>query len=236
MRGGPRVFFRMSRRAARMTGDWRLEPAEEPPKPYRPVRIETGEGPLACRYDAARGRAGGAMVWVGDVGGGWDTPALDLYPRLAEALVEAGLASLRVRFRDPADLHGCVHDVLAGAAFLLDQGVEALGVCGHSFGGAVAIRAAADVPEVRTVVALAPQAHGAEPAAALGPRCSILLIHGTADRVLPADCSRHIHQLAREPKRLVLVPGAGHVLDEAADAVYDEVRAWVTERLAGAAA
>lgn len=211
---------------------WNAEQApDEPPKPYRPVRLETAGGPVACRhYEASGARA--AMIWIGGVGGGWDTPAQDLYPRLAQELTGHGIDSLRVRFRDPTDMRGCVEDVAAVARWLAEERrVEALGVCGHSFGGAVAIRAAALLPQARTVVALAPQAAGAQPAALLAPRCSLLLVHGLADEVLPADCSRHVEGIAREPKRLVLYPGAGHVLDEVADAVTDEVRAWVLAAL-----
>ena len=232
MAARPDAAERMSRRASLPLSPWSPTPGEiEAPKPYRPVRVETEGGPLACRHYPAAGSTLAGMVWVGGVGGGWDSPARGMYPRLAEELARVGVASLRVRFRDPLDLHGCVHDVLAGLAFLADQGVEALGVCGHSAGGAVAVQAAADAPQVRVAVALAPQVHGADATARLGPRCALLLVHGTGDRVLPDACSRHLHRIAGEPKRLVLLPGAGHVLDEAAGEVAAEVRAWILERL-----
>jgi fermentation-respiration switch protein FrsA (DUF1100 family) len=39
----------------------------------------------------------------------------------------------------------------------------------------------------------------------------LLLIHGTADQVIPLAHSRHLLADAREPKRLIEVPGAGHL-------------------------
>ncbi|MGJ7614842.1 MULTISPECIES: alpha/beta hydrolase [unclassified Variovorax] len=39
----------------------------------------------------------------------------------------------------------------------------------------------------------------------------LLLIHGTADQVIPVEHSRRLLADAREPKRLIEVPGAGHL-------------------------
>ncbi|MDB5294587.1 MAG: dienelactone hydrolase [Phycisphaerales bacterium] len=93
----------------------------------------------------------------------------------------------------------------------------AVALVGHSFGGAVAIRAAAGCFAVRACVALATQGYGADPAAALGPRCPLLLCHGTADEVLPPACSRAVYAAAGQPKELLLRAGASHGLDEWAD-------------------
>ena len=42
-----------------------------------------------------------------------------------------------------------------------------------------------------------------------------------------------VYQLAHEPKRLILYPGADHVLDEAAEEVHVAVRDWIVEHLQG---
>ena len=84
---------------------------------------------------------------------------------------------------------------------------------------------------MRTVVTLATQAYGAEPAAELGPRASLLLVHGTADEVLPAECSRWLHGIAAEPKRLVLYEQARHGLDEVAAEIRALVRDWIRDEL-----
>ncbi|PWC55943.1 alpha/beta fold hydrolase [Azospirillum sp. TSO22-1] len=195
---------------------------------YRTVTLPTPAGSVEARHYPAAGSVG--AVWVGGVGGGFDTPARGLYPRLCADLTGHGIQSLRVRFRFPTRLDEAVADALAGLDFLAAQGVTRAAVIGHSFGGAVAIRAAAARPGlVRTVVTLATQGYGAD--VARGLAIPLLLIHGEADEVLAPECSMYVHRIAREPKALVLMPGAGHCLDETAEAVCREVRDWLTERL-----
>jgi hypothetical protein len=122
--------------------------------------------------------------------------------------------------------------VLAASAYLQSQGIERLGFVGHSFGGAVVIQAAAHQPLSRTVVTIATQSYGADAVSLLPDDCSILLLHGTADDVLPDWCSRAVEKLARNRKRLVLYPGADHNLDRSADAVEKEVGQWLLTEMA----
>ena len=197
---------------------------------YTLVEIATARGRVESRYYAAPGARAGAL-FVGGVGGGWDTPANGLYPTLAEELRGEGIASLRVRFRDPLDLAEAAFDVLSGVAFLSAEGIGSVALAGHSFGGAVVVRAATLSRAVQTVVTLATQSYGADAVRELGPRCSVLLVHGTADRVLPARSSEYVHELAREPKRLVLYERAGHGLDEVADDVRRLVFDWIVAAL-----
>ena len=197
---------------------------------YRPLVLETNRGKVPCRYYAAPGADKG-LIFVGGTGGGWDTPASGLYPHLAKELMEEGFSSLWVRFRVSTRLSECVSDVTAGLLYLADEGLRLAGLVGHSFGGAVVIRTAAGSPMVRTVVALAGQSSGAEPASQPGPRCSLLLVHGTGDAVIPSSSSESLFHLARDPKELVLFEGAGHGLDEAAADVRELVRAWLKAHL-----
>ncbi len=197
---------------------------------YHEVRLRTSRGDVDCRYYQAP-LARRAVIWVGGVGGGWDTPAQGLYPRLCQELTGAGIASLRVRYRHATELGEAILDVLAGIAYLQHESIEHVALVGHSFGGAVVIQAAAASDAVRTVVTLATQSYGATPAADLAPRCSILLIHGAEDQVLPAHCSLYIHNLAGDPKRLIIYDGARHGLDEAAGEVYQAVRDWLVDQL-----
>lgn len=197
---------------------------------YHPVKLTTSIGPIHCRYYPVE-NSQKAAIWVGGVGGDWDTPAQGLYPRLCEDLISQGIASLRVRYRYPTQLEQSVLDVLAGIIFLQDQGIESIALTGHSFGGAVVIRAGIESEAVNTVVTLASQSYGAGVVKELATRCSILLIHGTEDEVLPPSCSQHIYDLALEPKHLIYYPNAGHGLDEVADEVYQEVSNWVVEQL-----
>lgn len=197
---------------------------------YLPVTLVTGRGEVACRYYPVEGTHLGA-VWVGGVGGDWDSPARELYPRLSEELKGNNVASLRVRYRYPTILEEAVHDVRAGIGFLESQGISRIALTGHSLGGAVVIQAAVAANSVKTVVTLATQSYGADAVADLCPDCSILLIHGTEDRVLSSFSTRHVYDMAHEPKRSVILPGNGHGLNESSDEVEQMVREWIVSEL-----
>jgi pimeloyl-ACP methyl ester carboxylesterase len=195
----------------------------------RPVTLRTGRGDVQARFCPAP-EANRAVLLVGGVGGGFDSPAMGLYERLCEALPAAGLSVLRVQYRDPRSLEEAVHDVLAGLRFLLSRGAVYVGLVGHSFGGAVVITAATVEPEVCGVITLATQSRGTEGAAHLAPR-PLLLIHGTEDEILRPQSSVYVFREARQPKEITLYDGATHNLDEAADEVFDQVRSWLVRRI-----
>src|SRR5215208_3432607 len=205
---------------------------------YTPIRLVTSRGGgrgVDCRYYYTAG-ASNAVIWVGGVGGGWDTPARELYPHLCQKLIRKDINSLRVRFRDPTDLYESVLDVIEGIHFLEKQGIESVGLVGHSFGGAVVIQAAAaDVASssdlVWTVVTLSTQSYGAEGVSRLKKGSSILLIHGTDDKVLPPYCSSNVYNLENDPKEIIFYKGATHGLDEVAGEVHQKVHDWLVKYL-----
>ena len=197
---------------------------------YTPLELSTKSGSIECRYYAAR-HSTRATLMVGGAGGGWDTPACGLYPWLCAELACSGVSALRVRFRSPEALEEAVLDLLTVITYLESEGISEVALVGHSFGAAVAIQTAAAHSSVKTVVALATQSFGAEPVTELSPRCSILLLHGDADPVLPLYCSEWAYFVAGDPKRLVVYEGAGHSLDEVAGPVRRVVREWILERL-----
>lgn len=57
----------------------------------------------------------------------------------------------------------------------------------------------------------------------------VLLVHGEADEVVPVDQAHRAYDLAREPKSLLLLPGADHRLTEDADQAHAMARtlAWL---------
>jgi hypothetical protein len=197
------------------------------------IVLASPSGPVTVRYYPATGASHSAVVLVGGAGGGWDSPSRDLYGVLADELPREGVSVLRVKFRRASHLDDCVSDVLVGMELLVSDGVVATGLVGHSFGGAVVLRAAVASPEVRAVVCLAPQSHGADAARDLRPRTSLLVVHGLEDDVLPASCSRQIMQWAPEPKEIVLFPRDGHGLDESADDVHRLVHHFLKTTLGG---
>jgi uncharacterized protein len=194
-----------------------------------PLTLDTDRGEIRALYHPASGATAG-VVWVGGAGGGLDGPARGLYPAACERLQRAGLAGLRLHYRRPNNLEECVLDTLLGVEFLAEAGIQRAGLVGHSFGGAVVISAAAISHPVRAVVPMSTQTYGTGLAAQVAPR-AMLLIHGTADTVLPDACSRAVFQRAHEPKELVLYPGAGHGLDEAREELLDLLTRWLADYL-----
>ncbi len=204
---------------------------------YYVVRLETSRGLVLTHYYEATGatRTGAAVVMVGGVGGGFDSPAKGLYTRLATDLQSDGVSSLRVRYRHPTVLEEAVLDVLAGLAFLQAVGIESAAIVGHSFGGAVAIWAGTLSPVVSAVVTLATQSYGTSMADQLSPR-PLLLVHGADDTVLPPSASEQVYRRARQPKELKIYQNAGHGLDAVADDLEPFLRSWLLDRLGVAAA
>ncbi len=197
---------------------------------WQEVTLLSGRARIAARFTPVAG-ARSAVLYAGGVGGGFDTPARDLYPRLCRELRGEGLAGLQVAYRNSVRLDTSVFDVRAGLEFLRGEGAAALGLVGHSFGGAVVIQAAARTEGVRTVVTLATQSFGTGGVAGFRPGLSILLIHGADDRALPPICSSAVYASAHDPRVLWIVPGATHMLEEASEQVHDRVRRWLLEKL-----
>lgn len=200
----------------------------------QPVTLETARGDVETRFCPSSGSSR-AVILVGGAGGGFDTPAMGLYERLSEALPPRGLSVLRVRYRDSRDLSEAVHDLLAGIHFLTERGVTQLALVGHSFGGAVVILGATLTPEVRAVITLATQSHGAEGVENLSPR-SLLLIHGVDDEILRPKSSVYVFKQAKQPKEITLYEGATHTLDEVADELFDQVQGWLMAKMSSRAA
>ena len=204
--------------------------------PYQLVKLDTQRGEIVCRYYSSNTHnpASVAVVYVTGVGGGWGTPAIGLYPKLCCSLARIGIDGLRVRYRHPTDLLESVFDTLAGIAFLRkEHRIKAIGLVGHSFGGAVVIQAAVQASDVVcTLVTLATQSYGAAHVISkLKHRTSALMIHGSDDKVLPAYCSEEVYQKAHDPKQIVLCEGAGHGLDEVSEEVYELVYDWLVNSL-----
>ena len=79
-------------------------------------------------------------------------------------------------------------------------------------------------------MALSSQTAGASGADKVSPK-PLLLAHGQDDTRLPPHCSQQIYDWAKEPKELVLFPGAEHGLRECKDELHDLVRDWILNKL-----
>lgn len=196
--------------------------------------LRTSRGDLAGEFSVCEGETGAAVLLSG-AGGGFGGPAENLYATLASDLRSRRVSTLRLDYRHPGDFDECLLDALGGLSFLKGIGAERVVVTGHSFGGAVAIRAGTLSPIVTGVVAISSQLHGAREVADLAPR-PLLLIHGMDDQVLEATASETIYAWAEEPKRIVLYAGAGHSLIQCRDELLALLVEWIPAHAAGAEA
>src|SRR5579884_2229144 len=109
-----------------------------------------GMGLAAARCFAAEGArdASSALIACGGAMGGLLGPGAGLYHQLGRVLADAGIATLRVGYRRPNDLESCTLDLGAAAELAFRAGARRVVTMGHSFGGAVAVRAAVAMPDL----------------------------------------------------------------------------------------
>ena len=172
----------------------------------------------------------GAVLMVGGAGGDTTGPA-GIYVELATRLQADGAEALRLEYRTPNHLDECIYDLLAGIEALVQRGIERVVLVGWSFGGAVVISAGAANETVVGVGTVASQTYGAEAVGKLSPEKSLLLVHGTADRVLPHKLSERLYAQAREPKELVLYPDDGHGVERHRSEMLEKLREWSRDLL-----
>ena len=169
------------------------------------------------------------IVWVGGARGGFEGPAGSMYKLLGDGL-SPGITSIRLDYRQPNVLVECVMDTLAALSFLSGTGHTDVILVGHSFGGAVVIKAAPYSEVVKGVIALSSQTFGAGDVSQVSPS-PILLVHGERDTVLSQESSVKIFEWAEEPKELRLIPENGHGLQESAQEIRQLVSEWLVQHL-----
>ena len=137
---------------------------------------------------------------------------------------------LRVSYREPNNLDLCAHDLACGVEWARDAGAERVVVMGHSFGGAVAIRAAVVMTaSVAGVVTFATQSAGCEVAGALDGR-PLLLFHGDCDEILPSEASLMVQAIAGYGD-VEMLAGDGHLLATSDDVIAERLEEWLPEVL-----
>lgn len=193
------------------------------------LTIETTRGELRGLLDAAEGETGAVIFVDGAMGGPHEVlgPGERVFETLARTLVPKGVTSLRLHYRHAGELEDSVLDILAGCSVLQGIGADKIALVGHSFGGAVVIKAGELAPIVVAVASLSPQLFGSRQVEKLGK--PLLLIHGDHDTVLPHAASEDISERARDPKRLVLLEGAGHSLRERPTELFDELEPYLLQ-------
>ena len=196
------------------------------------VEIYTMEGLLTLLWHG-RSDLEHVVVCVGGAMGGLLGPDGGLFHQLGRRLARQGIGVVRVGYRRPNQLDVCVHDAVAAMELASRHGARRFVTVGHSFGGAVAVQAAArlDAATVPGVVTLATQSAGCEVAEELADR-DLLLVHGTADTILPHFASEMVRMIAGTGE-LVLLEGADHLLKPAGAEVLDRLVVHLPAVLAG---
>jgi len=155
---------------------------------------------------------------------------------VARTLNELGLPTLRFNFRGVGASEG-THDEGRGeiddALAVVAEGrrrwpAAALWLAGFSFGGAVALRAAAraDPPPAQLVtVAPALDRYFASAGDVPDPRCPWLLIQGDADEVIDGAAVLRLARTLPKPPRIVELPGVGHFFHGRLNDLHDAVAA-----------
>ncbi len=186
------------------------------------LELYTSRGLLSLLWHGDAGLSK-VIVCVGGAMGGLLGPDGGLYHRLGRLLPDHGIGVLRVSYRRPNDLSMCVHDTVAAMELAGRHGAQQFVTLGHSFGGAVAIQAAAhlDRAMVPGVVTFATQSAGCEPADQLSDR-NLLFFHGMNDTILPPQASEMVRMLA-ETGELVLLPGVDHLMHPAGDELLERL-------------
>ena len=167
------------------------------------------------------------VVMGGGAMGGLLGPADGLYHDLGTALVEHGIATMRLSYRVPNDISGCTLDMAAVADLASRRGGKRFIFMGHSFGGAIALRTALMINRYCAgVVTFATQSAGCEQVDRLDPDVPLLLFHGDHDELLPYAVSEMVLMLVGHGE-LVRLEGNGHLLSEAGDAMRERLLTWV---------
>ena len=196
-----------------------------------PIRIASAAGLLDALWHPPQSAARGSILCVGGFDGGFDGPANGIYGDLAEHLPPLGIGALQLDFRiktSPGPIDAGTDDVLAGIGWLAEAGAAPVALIGHSYGGAIVIRAAARSEHACAAAALSTQTAGIELAdlERLPPR-PLLLIHGAADWRLPPRLSEWVYAQASQPKALRILPDATHSLRQQRDQLWDILTEWI---------
>jgi pimeloyl-ACP methyl ester carboxylesterase len=173
---------------------------------------------LPADYEAAENveRNNTAAILLSGAGGGVVGPS-SIYLSMADKLasLRGGIPVLRLDYRYPARNEYCVRDVRAGMDMLQKKyGMERFILVGWSFGGApVFTVGGAEKERVVGCAMVASQTAETDGIRDLSPR-PMLLLHGTADRILSPGYSENLYRAygAGGDRALHLFEGDDHAL------------------------
>lgn len=158
-----------------------------------------------------------------------------------------GLPVLRLNFRGAGLSEGThdkgngeVRDVSAGLDWLEREFHLPIIFAGFSFGAAVGLRASCPDPRVVGLIALGTpvEAEGRLYAYTFLEHCvkPKLFVSGAHDPFAPLAELQKLVSIAAEPKKFVVIQGAGHFFERKLDQMRQSVEDWVANELLGTSA
>jgi alpha/beta superfamily hydrolase len=137
---------------------------------------------------------------------------------LAKVFAELGLAAVRFNFRGVGRSAGAYDngrgetaDLQAVIGWVQDRNADGeLWLAGFSFGGYVALRAAADQP-IQQLITIAPPVNRFAVDVVTAPRCPWLLIQGENDEIVPSDAVLSWAKGLPDPPAIEVVPDGDHL-------------------------
>ena len=203
--------------------------------PSAAISIRGSDGaPLAARIDTpADGRP---AAWAVVAHCFHCEDAASPAERIARALAEQRIGVVRFEFSDSSSELPRVVAAIRSAAEWLDSTHAAPALLiGHSYGGAAAVIAAAELPAVRAVATIAAPFSLNDDGGSLGDalaamRRPLLVFHSPADELVPLEDAARIYTAAHHPKSFVSLDGADHLISRPVDAEYvaHVLSAWCT--------
>jgi alpha/beta superfamily hydrolase len=128
-----------------------------------------------------------------------------------------------------ADGIGETEDALAAIAWARKRWPGAqLWLAGFSFGGAVALRAAA-LADAKRLVTIAPAVAGLDPASIQLPQCPWLIVQGDQDELVNIDEVRRWTAQLKSPPDIAVLEGAEHFFHGRLTELRDVVRMWLQQ-------
>lgn len=157
---------------------------------------------------------------------------------LAKAFNELGLPAVRFNYRGVGasvgvydEGNGETDDALSALDWARGRWPQAeLWLAGFSFGGAVAIRAAAR-RDVRRLVTVAPAVQRVAVDTVTLPQCPWLLIQGDADELVDCVQMQQWVRTLSAPPQLAVLPGVDHFFHGKLNVLRDQVTRWAAERV-----
>ncbi len=195
-------------------------------RPYRLAQLGTPRGRVDAYYYPSTGSR--AVLYLAATRtDGFVSPALNLYPRLAEEMQPRHLASLRLRLRKPDDPSECLYDLRVALQFLQNEGFNEVAVVAWGFGCDIALHAAALEPRLNRLCLLSPVVEDTEVLRSVQPKGGYLVVNADRDESVPLEEGKRIFKALAEPKESLTLSHCKHRLNEKSVDVHLRVREWL---------